>query len=398
MASILDFFTGSATPEQNAGLLGFATQMLNASNGRQPVNFGQALAAGAQGFQQGRQQHADREQAQAQLQQLAAMRDLQMRAAQSDLQVQERAQGEQGAIQQAAQAALTPDGQFDQQKFLANVRAVNALKAFDYEKQFAKVGPKFDTKPQTAIGPDGKPFQYIIAENGEIKRLDGVLPRDKMELVNLGGKEVAVNPYALQDGQAFQRTMTPGEIASNQLGWANNAATLRGQNLNDARARESLAVQAAKEKAPTEFQGKSAAFGARAAEADKILTGLTGQYSPAKVNAKLSAQDLPLVGGISGTFANALLGETDQRAEQAQRDFVNAVLRQESGAAIGESEFTNARRQYFPQPGDSAAVIQQKARNRALAVQGLNNNAGRAAFTPATSPAAASGWSIKKVD
>jgi len=36
--------------------------------------------------------------------------------------------------------------------------------------------------------------------------------------------------------------------------------------------------------------------------------------------------------------------------EQAKKNFVNAVLRLESGAVISPSEFTNADKQYFPQP------------------------------------------------
>src|SRR5690606_20051733 len=45
--------------------------------------------------------------------------------------------------------------------------------------------------------------------------------------------------------------------------------------------------------------------------------------------------------------------------EQAERNFINAVLRRESGAAIADSEFENARMQYFPQPGDGPEVIEQ---------------------------------------
>lgn len=139
-------------------------------------------------------------------------------------------------------------------------------------------------------------------------------------------------------------------------------------------------------KAPTEFQGKSAAFGARADEADKIIRSLSGEYSPAAINSKTSVENTPLIGGILGSVANRFaLSENDQKAEQAQRDFVNAVLRQESGAAIGASEFDNARKQYFPQPGDGKGVIEQKNKNRRLAIQGLKTNAGRAAFEAAPS-------------
>ena len=65
-----------------------------------------------------------------------------------------------------------------------------------------------------------------------------------------------------------------------------------------------------------------------------------------------------------------------QKVEQAQRDFINAALRVESGASISPSEFENARKQYFPQPGDSAAVIEQKRQNRETEIQSLKLQGG----------------------
>lgn len=67
-----------------------------------------------------------------------------------------------------------------------------------------------------------------------------------------------------------------------------------------------------------------------------------------------------------------------QQYEQAKRDFVNAVLRRESGAAISASEFDSAEKQYFPQPGDSQAVIDQKRKNRDLALNSLIAQSGSA--------------------
>lgn len=215
--------------------------------------------------------------------------------------------------------------------------------------------------------------------------------------------------------------------ASEGLTAAGQAITVRGQNMNDARAREQLAQGKApagyrqgpdgtlvpiaggpedpKNKPATEFQGKSAAFGARAEQADKVLEGLAGKYSPAAINSKSAVESTWLVGGALGAATNKLaLSDSDQRAEQAQRDFINAVLRQESGAAIGASEFDNAKKQYFPQPGDGTGVIQQKAANRKLAIQGLQTNAGRAAFSAPAAAAPAkpqqkgglpAGWSVE---
>lgn len=198
----------------------------------------------------------------------------------------------------------------------------------------------------------------------------------------------------------------------------NRNVTVRGQNMTDARSQQANSLKqqeiaaggkppagyrwkqdgsglepipggpAEKDKAPTEFQGKSAGFGARADAADKIIRELEGKYSAAGVNTKQALGNIWGIGGALEAGANLALSPESQRAEQAQRDFINAVLRQESGAAIAESEFNNAKKQYFAQPGDSKDVIAQKARNRRLAVQGFLNNAGPAAkgATPPAQP------------
>lgn len=128
-------------------------------------------------------------------------------------------------------------------------------------------------------------------------------------------------------------------------------------------------------KPPTEFQGKSAMFGARMRAASDILDGLDGKYSTVA----------GVVAGGNGPASiafNPALDANTQKAIQAKRDFINAVLRQESGAAISPSEFANADRQYFPQPGDGPEVITQKKQNRELAIHGMNNNAGPHSFSP----------------
>ena len=88
-------------------------------------------------------------------------------------------------------------------------------------------------------------------------------------------------------------------------------------------------------------------------------------------------------GGGSGVMASAMnpmLSENTQRVIQARRDFINAVLRQESGAVISDQEFANAAKQYFPMPGDTPKLIEQKRRNRETAIKGFDNSAGAAKF------------------
>lgn len=407
MAGFLDALT-NMSPEQNQGLLAAAAAILQgAGNPRMPFGVGQALGAGIQGYQQGFEGAQDRT---FQRQTRAMQMDEARTAADERKRKRELEQAIQSAalasVRDPAQMALAagggptmanadamqaaPQGGFDQQAFIDRVRAVDPLRAMDFERQFAKSTPEFDTKINYLNGPDGRPVAVLVNKAGQVKTLEGMTPREKAEFLNLGGREVAVNPFEVRPGQSFQRTMTPGESASNAVARANLG--LAGQRLE--LDRQALAQRATADKAPTEFQGKSAAFGLRAEEADKILKNLQGKYSPAAINSKLAVQETPLIGGALGAATNFALSDADQQAEQAQRDFVNAILRQESGAAIGASEFSNAQRQYFPQPGDSQSVIQQKARNRQLAIQGLQTNAGRARMT---APTQVGGWGIQKV-
>lgn len=68
---------------------------------------------------------------------------------------------------------------------------------------------------------------------------------------------------------------------------------------------------------------------------------------------------------------NAFTPPKVQQQFQAERNFVNAVLRRESGAAISPTEFESATLQYFPTAGDSKEVLAQKKRNRDQVLQSL---------------------------
>jgi hypothetical protein len=81
-----------------------------------------------------------------------------------------------------------------------------------------------------------------------------------------------------------------------------------------------------------------------------------------------------MVPGVS----NYLTSDQFQQLEQAQRDFITAQLRRESGAAISESEFETAHKLYFPQPGEGPDVIAQKRASRELAVRNMAQSAGPA--------------------
>jgi len=80
--------------------------------------------------------------------------------------------------------------------------------------------------------------------------------------------------------------------------------------------------------------------------------------------------------GLGSLLPNVARSNESLMQDQAERNFVNAVLRQESGAAIAESEFESAVRQYFPRAGDTPEVIRQKEENRKTAIASLASAGG----------------------
>ena len=125
----------------------------------------------------------------------------------------------------------------------------------------------------------------------------------------------------------------------------------------------------------TEFQGKAMLYGTRAAESHNILNSLEDDVNLRRLAAGQMVNNLPIVGRMIGS---STMSPEAQKIDQAQRNFVNAVLRQESGAVISDQEFANAQKQYFPQPGDDKATIEQKRKNRELAIAGFKRMAGPA--------------------
>lgn len=73
------------------------------------------------------------------------------------------------------------------------------------------------------------------------------------------------------------------------------------------------------------------------------------------------------------------LTPTEQRIAQAQRDWVRAKLRKESGAVIGADEMAAEILTYFPQVGEGPEIVAQKAEARRRAEEQLKIGAGTAA-------------------
>lgn len=121
----------------------------------------------------------------------------------------------------------------------------------------------------------------------------------------------------------------------------------------------------------TADQGNARLYGQRMGMSHKILNDLEAgdklAYNPLKARLAITSP-----AGISDAISYYNDPQT-QSATQAMRDFINATLRRESGAAISASEYDNAIKQYFPQPNESKEIREQKRRNREVAIQGISS-------------------------
>ena len=142
----------------------------------------------------------------------------------------------------------------------------------------------------------------------------------------------------------------------------------------------------------TESQGNATAFGIRMKESNEILNdlekkGVTNTGITRSVVAGTAGMT-PFIGeklqqGVSSAMnilPGALGGPSgeQQQVDAARKNFVTAVLRKESGAAISPSEFYTESQKYFPQVGDSAETIKQKGHARETAIKAMEIQAGSA--------------------
>jgi hypothetical protein len=254
------------------------------------------------------------------------------------------------------------------------------------------------------------------------------------QAVNTGDKTIFAKPLS---GQSFGVNMSPGDKArldqsakqfqqsetrqANQFAQTQNAPVFNAEAGGfvykpTAQAPQGGVVKVAglPDKPLNETQGNATAFGLRMAEADKLLNTLEagGTTSGGLVKGAVEGTLTSIIpyqgealaqgaGSIMNTLPNWLGGpnENQQNYAQAKENFITANLRKESGAAIGQGEFVREDRKYFPQAGDSPAVLAQKQKARQTAIQAMKIQAGPGsknieAKNPSTGTAAptSSGW------
>ena len=164
-------------------------------------------------------------------------------------------------------------------------------------------------------------------------------------------KPSAVQEYEYAKAQGFAGTFQDWEASkkggmSLQVDPATGAVTFQqGQNI----------------KPLTEGQSKDTVFSTRAAGALPLID----KYGDALTSLGQEAlSGIPILG-------NYLRSDEHQQAEQAGKEFLQAILRKDTGAAITPAETSEYGTVYLPRPGDSGAVLAQKKQSRERALKAI---------------------------
>lgn len=138
---------------------------------------------------------------------------------------------------------------------------------------------------------------------------------------------------------------------------------MRGQNMTNDRMRE-----ANDNRPPTEAESKAYGYFKRMDDAAKAIATMDAAIAQKSTIGQAWQNHAP----------NFLQSEEGQVFNQAKKQFTEAYLRRDSGAAISNSEYTQVDREYFPQPGDGPQVLARKQQARRVAIEAIEKEAGRA--------------------
>jgi hypothetical protein len=403
---------------RNAALSAAGALLQASGRSATPISMGQALGsalmAGQQGYQQAQGNAFQQMLLGQKLQEAKAAQDLQKQVAGiltkpiAALSPEQQALAAPGmqvgpTLQRAELAATIPQpsaseakaGQYQQ---IADIYAAQGKSedAKRYQEMAERLNPRAEItgQPFEVTDPKGNPILVQQYKDGTVKTMQGYGPKRDVVLQSLGGQTVAINKSALKGGEAFAQTMTPSEAAN--LGISRANLGLRQQEFNrggfqiketpegfayvpTAPGGAAMPIMGAGGQLkgvsggkPTEGETNAAGFAQRMELAQSIIGSLPAGSQPGAGSRTLEA--IPLVGGV---LARSGQNVQTQQFDQAAQDWIRAKLRKESGAAIGVQEMEQEYRTYFPQIGDSAQVIAQKANARQVATDAMKKSAGK---------------------
>ena len=287
-----------------------------------------------------------------------------------------------GFSEQAAHAAMQEDYQRDIGG-LASLRDDNGQALFSQE-ELGQFGQEFNA---------GQLGQILPQLMGADKALDAYFKNREM-------KAEADDKAATRKHQADTLAVTERNNSANRAADARKMAeTERHNRAQEAKSgKGGLTVDpetgqvsfAPGGPALKEGEGKSVTYGVRAASGLQKLEEIEDSgYDPANAMDRAS-ESLP-----AGNF---ILSKSGQKYKQAASEFLGAILRKDTGAAITSEEMKIYGEMFFPQAGDSVEVKTQKREARRTAYDALKagSGAGQSLIpnVPASAGAVPKGWKV----
>jgi len=170
---------------------------------------------------------------------------------------------------------------------------------------------------------------------------------------------------------AKQREIDAARLATEHTNRTAQAEQKHGYDMELQELRNKGRVDAAKNRKPAnagrilQHQWNAANYGKRMDQANSIMD--TEQYNRAA-----------LASAVQRSLPNFMRSGDFQVQEQAELNFLRAILRKESGATITATELEDGETQFFPRAGDTPQVREQKRANRIQALEALKAEAGDA--------------------
>lgn len=340
-----------------------ALGLLAASGPRmEPTSFGQRLAQALGTAQQARAASEDRQMVQ-------DYRRSQIEAAQA--QAAERQRQAQAAEQFERQLMqMDPTGR------AAIVARLNPAKAA--EMFMPQQGPKVGTPNPSDFTPESL-AQYVKTNDiGVLRRLEPApKPPAPLELERLQALRDALPPgdprraeveAAIRKSTQFAPPMNvqvglqapvPYQLPNGQVGYI-QPPNRPGAGPQVLQVDGAPVVRPTDDGKPTEGNSKAATYLGQMRSATEVL-GPSGSSSVSPV----------MVAATNSPLTNFMADADAQKVAQAQRMWAEAKLRSDTGAAATEQEVKRNVITYFPQPGDTPQVIEQKAQMRQEAERNL---------------------------
>lgn len=203
-------------------------------------------------------------------------------------------------------------------------------------------------------GSDAMPPAKQAAVQRDLQRSGTDLPTQDMTPESLRKSALVFLKHGMKDAAAFARQLAK-DLEDSDAGTFLQVDPKTGQVIFS---------QGGQAKPFTEGQSKDLAFATRAKGALKNLDPVDVELTSFK--GRLFERD------PTGVFRGSQRQEF-QRAMQASLEFLQAILRKDTGAAITQQEQDEYGRTYLPQPGDGPEVIEQKRASRRRAIIALES-------------------------